>query len=1083
MIHNLFKVSFLLCFLVCIQPLKAQLFINEFLSSNHAGIEDMYGNNEDWIEIYNSGQSPVNLQGYYLSDDEDDKLMWSFPDTVIAPGSFLIVFASGHDIFESGEMHTNFRISIEGEPLFLSDPSGQQIDMVPAQNLLTDYSYGRYPDGAAQWYIMGNPSPEEPNNNQSNYTGILSPANVLTEGGFYQDSVEIQIAPAVTGSEIRYTTDGTEPDENSPLYTGPFKLYDRFGEPNQHSTIVTSTLGGWHGWDPPASEVFKAHNLRVKVFKPGYVPSEVVHTYFIDSTANMRYDLPVWSITTNHDNFFGQSEGLFIPQNYLNRGFEWEREAFIELFKDGQKVIGQHAGIRTHGGASRHYPQKTLRLYARNLYGNSHFEYPLFGDDHLTNDGRKQLNQFKRLLLRSSGNDWPMTLIRDAALQSLLEGIDIDKQAYTPSVAFINGEFWGIHNIRERQDRFYIATHYDLDPDSVVILKRDRNTGVYDLKEGEPGDEQHYIDMEAFIDNEDITDPVIYEQVKELMDVYNFIDFQIAHIFFANRDWPSNNNKYYRYKGAYDEDNDRTDGRWRWIVFDTDFSFGYSQTPPSHNTLVFATNDSHNSWPNASWATFLLRNLLDNESFKVAFINRFADHLNTRFKPSFVEARIDSFHNDLANVIDEHVNRWQRPFYWQGSTQNIIDFGNVRAGHVFNHIQNFFSLDEIHTVILDVDNPQRGSIKFSTLQHDEYPWTGDYFSNVPVLLKAIPEDGYEFVEWLETGDTLSEMYVYLDSDTQFTAVFEAKVAAFLPFTYPALHDVCDSDYVFDFWPPNAPALTYPQNIMFHTQDFTNTPDEQTEMVANYTCAYDLNNRPRINGLGVSGFSFINTGNPQNSETCLSENGWVGAAVLGLSTDACEDIELYFTAGTVQENSRTYNLRLQYKLSENDVWQDFEPFTEYTSSYTLHFQEFGPIPFPDYMENQDTVYLRWLYYQSPQSDDSGPRAQVRIDDIIVKLAEEPQDTIPDNDTVSVPEVVDYTNVTLYPNPGNNQFTIDLPFDDSYLIDVKNVLGQKMAETVFNGSRFVQNTANWPEGIYFIRIQHDADLPPLIFRWIK
>ena len=145
--------------------------------------------------------------------------------------------------------------------------------------------------------------------------------------------------------------------------------------------------------------------------------------------------------------------------NFTQRGREWEREAYIEYFDGGEAKFSQNLGIRIHGGATRTYPQKSIRLYARGEYGQEFIEYPIFGNKKIMEEGNVA-DKFKTLLLRNGGNDGQSTIFRDALMQSLVEHTSLDIQAYKPVIVFLNGEYWGIHNIRERFDRHYFEQYY-----------------------------------------------------------------------------------------------------------------------------------------------------------------------------------------------------------------------------------------------------------------------------------------------------------------------------------------------------------------------------------------------------------------------------------------------------------------------------------------------------------------------------------------------------------------------------------------------------------------------------------------------
>ena len=214
-------------------------------------------------------------------------------------------------------------------------------------------------------------------------------------------------------------------------------------------------------------------------------------------------------------------------------------------------------GVRMHGGATRSLAQKALRLYAKEEYDeeNKSIKYELF--ENMTKSyNDNPLVKFKRVVLRSSGNDnTGGSLFRDALMHALASDLNMNIQASRPCVAFINGEFWGIYNIRERYDNHYFANHYDTDKDKIALITI-AVRGTPELQEGDENDIAYYYEMIRFFNNHSLTDDANYKKAQEYLDIDNFVDYYIANIYSANADWPGNNNSFWRYKpdnGNYDD--------------------------------------------------------------------------------------------------------------------------------------------------------------------------------------------------------------------------------------------------------------------------------------------------------------------------------------------------------------------------------------------------------------------------------------------------------------------------------------------------------------------------------------------------
>ncbi|HEX9970460.1 MAG TPA: CotH kinase family protein, partial [bacterium] len=352
--------------------------------------------------------------------------------------------------------------------------------------------------------------------------------------------------------------------------------------------------------------------VRAREILSNSLPGKIsTHTYFI----NEKITLPVVSLTTNPPNLWDPDSGIYVlGKNYdpnppnLSANFwqDWERPVHVEFFEpDGNLCFSLDAGIKIFGGWSQAYPQKSVAIYARSRYGASDIDYQIFPD--------KPITKFEAIVLRNSGSDCLKTKLRDPMMQSLISESDLDIQAYRPAVVFLNGDYWGIHNIREKVNEYYLEANRGIDPDNIDLLEG--NGSVIE------GDRTHYQAMLDYIASHNMQLRETLDSIRTMMDVENFLDYEIAQIYYDNTDWPGSNIKFWRPRTA--------DGRWKWIVFDTDFGFGlHNSEAYKNNTIALATEPNGPNWSNPPWSTFLLRKLLENPVFKNDFINRFADHMN-----------------------------------------------------------------------------------------------------------------------------------------------------------------------------------------------------------------------------------------------------------------------------------------------------------------------------------------------------------------------------------------------------------------------------------------------------------------------
>ncbi len=295
--------------------------------------------------------------------------------------------------------------------------------------------------------------------------------------GFFTGPVTLDLSSADHEAVIVYTLDGREPIFLSPVYDGPLTLESRAGQPNTISLIPTNfrNPAEHYGWRPPAGEVFKINVVRARAFRPGLAPSPIITgSYIIDPDLAGQIPLPVVSLNTTAAFFFADDIGIYVPGdnyipgsiwsgNYYETGDLWERPVHLEIFdQQGNLLLAQTAGARMHGWLSRHLPQKTFRLYARSHDGPSRFECTLFPD--------LPYDSYNRFLIRNSGGDWGQTGFRVLAVRAMVDRMGFDTLAGRPVIHFINGEYWGRANLRERYDRHSLARSYGVPEDEVALL-------------------------------------------------------------------------------------------------------------------------------------------------------------------------------------------------------------------------------------------------------------------------------------------------------------------------------------------------------------------------------------------------------------------------------------------------------------------------------------------------------------------------------------------------------------------------------------------------------------------------------------
>lgn len=814
---------FLLLFLLT-HVTTAQIVINELLTSNTTVNTDEDNTPQDWVELYNSGSDVINLNGYGLSDNADVPFKWIFPDFLIAPGQHLLIWCSDKNRTDPNmPMHTNFKISADGETLRLTNAAGTTVDEIPPVVIAQNASYGRTFSGGPDFTVFTTPTPSSANL-------VVAPNKTLTaplfsvNSGFFDAPFTLAITHPDPEATIIYTLDGSEPDETNLLgntytyknqypefplnpvgpllsnsytslvYTAPIAISDRTPELNKISAI--STTYSFNPYYIPYFPISKGTVVRAKAVKPGNSGTIRTANYFVSGNGFRMTDLPVIALTMREDKMFGYYNGIYVAgkdfdiwrslfpnelsdgsagANYNRSGNAWEIKANINYFVEQNEVINQDIGVRIHGGQSRITPNKSLRIYAKSEYGSNALNYPFFAG--------VGYDSFKRLILRNSGGDTYRTMLRDGFAQRLTRHMMFQTQAYQPSVIYLNGEYWGIFNIQERYDDKYFKRVFDIDEDKLDYLEADGFIVEY-------GDNSHYMGMLEYIANNSMQDDANYNHAATLMDMDNYIDFYLTNIFIGNTDWPHNNIEFWRKRTAAYEPNAPygLDGRWRWVLKDTDFGFGGSDLPFAvhHNTLAYVC--AQQGYNNAEWPNFLFRNLLRNEGFRNQFISRFADMLNTTFIPERVNSILYQMKDAIAGEIGTHIARWNHigsVDIWNLNINTIAQFANERPEIQRDHIREKFGISENIPVTLDVNNAAQGHIKINTIDinsqtpgvsQNPYPWHGIYFKDIPITLKAIAQDDYKFSHWsgsVQSSDV--EITVTPSETVSLTAHFVPKV--------------------------------------------------------------------------------------------------------------------------------------------------------------------------------------------------------------------------------------------------------------------------------------------------------------------
>ena len=626
--------------------------------------------------------------------------------------------------------HANFKIRSSGEFLYLSNNSGDTVDVFEKVILPTDFSYGRVPLDTVVFGYYDTPTPGSENGLEYSIE-YFTDSVTYTSSGKDWDSFQIISLESDRPEDIIYfTSDGSWPDATSEVYADPI--------PISATTVI-----------------------RARIQREGNLPGPVSSkTVFVGS----GHELPVVSVTLDPFDLWDFNAGIYemgpnagTENPYFGANFwqDWEKPAHVAIYdKESNLLIDQDAGVKIYGAWSRARPQKSMAFFARKSYGKGSFSYPLFTE--------KPIENYENFVLRNGGNDYHMSMIRDALSGYLSSQMNLDHQGYEPYVMYLNGDYWGMMNMREKINEHFIAGNHNVYPEDVNLLERN--------SELVHGSAQSYIELINFISNHDFRNTQNYANLSEMMDIQNFISFWALNVFIDNKDWPGNNNKFWSLNAP--------GSKYRWISFDTDFGYSLYDNPAyPYNTLQFSMSEGNITWANPDWATLIIRKLEQNDDFRWRFINEFADRMNTIYHPDHILPVIDSFQQRIQNDVAANFSRWEGTMnYWQSHLNRIRVYFSNRPNYMRIHLMERYDITGTKDIEINISSPSAGFVNLNGMKQIELPFAGVYFQDVPIELEALPMPGYAFSHWEGALNSGSSKITYDMAGTgtaSFSAVFEA----------------------------------------------------------------------------------------------------------------------------------------------------------------------------------------------------------------------------------------------------------------------------------------------------------------------
>ena len=709
----------------------SQVVINEFSAANYDHTIDNFGEHEDWIELYNTTAIPQDLSGYHLSDKFTKPMKWAIPNgVIIGPNEHLLFWASGKDGLFSNVPHTNFKITQtrNSEAILFTDPLGNIID---SDSLNTpnqiNHSQGRSVDAGSDWQIFTNPTPGTSNSNGNLYS---PKPKLLPLAGFYNGPVTVSIENPNPNAKIYYTTNGQQPTNFSTLYTGPFTI-------SQTSTVSTIAIA-------------EDQNL---------LPSHIeYHTYFI----NEVHTLPVVAISGPLDDLMG-GDRTSRPHGKF------------ELFDDtGDRVAEVTGEFNKHGNDSWNYPQRGIDFISRDQFGDDYaVKYKVFPE-------YTKRDRFQRIILKAAANDnyhyENGAHIRDGYVHALAQraNMEMDARTYEPCILYVNGQYWGVYEMREKvDDHDYTEYYYDQKKKDIDFLK------TWGATWAEYGSRTDWNALVTFIENNDMTNAGNYAYVEERLNVLSLIDYMILHAHIVSSDWLNWNTAWWRGRNP--------DGgalKWRYVLWDEDATFGHyiNYTDiPTQSPLADPCNPELLDDPGGQGHIPMLKKLLKNEDFFATYINRYADLNNTFLNCDYMIPMLDEFIARIEPEMQRSINRWNGHMngWWQ-AVNELRDFILDRCPIINNAIVDCYEdegLEGPYNLTVNVFPENSGAVQINTAVGTNYPWVTTYFGGININLLALPETGWTFDHWEVGQNTFSPsqyteaISMSLESNDVLTAFF------------------------------------------------------------------------------------------------------------------------------------------------------------------------------------------------------------------------------------------------------------------------------------------------------------------------
>lgn len=696
-----------LMLILSVQICSAQILINEYSVSNLTGFADNFGSNEDWIELYNTSSSPINLTGYRLSDKLANPGKWTFGNVTINANGFIRIWASGNNVNAGPDLHTNFSLKqCSGDKIIFSSPSLTILDSLSLVKTQANHSRGRVLNGSPSWSLFINPTPNASNNTATAYLGYALTPSMSIGAGFFNSNQNVGISYFGSGITLRYTLDGTAPTNTSTIYSAPI------------SVATTSVI---------RAVAFSSNPLIM----PSFIES---NTYFI----NVTHSVNVISI-------FGDEISTLLAGTMINP------EIGLEYFDEwGAFKTEGYGEANKHGNDSWAYDQRGIDFICKDEFGYADvLKHKIFNS--------KGRNKFQRIIIKAAANDnYPFAggaHIRDSYVHTISQkaSLHLDERTWVPGVLYVNGQYWGVYDYREKVDDKDFTKHYfDADKDSLQFLQTWGGTwSAY----GGAQAQTDWTNLQNFIASNNMTVAANYNYASSYLSTKSLADYTILNSYVLCSDWLNWNTAWWR--GLNYQCDKR---KWRYTLWDQDATFGHYVNYtgiPSTEASASPCDPETLGDPGGQGHIPILNALLTNPTFKQYYVMRYFDLLNTGLSCTRMTQILDSMILKITPEMPRQIARWGGSMAdWQQNVLNMRNFIVKRCDSVTKAFNNCYNVTGPFKVTVDVNPPGSGIIDFNSLTLTSFIWSGSYPGNLENYLVARPNPNYCFTHWTSSSGSL-----------------------------------------------------------------------------------------------------------------------------------------------------------------------------------------------------------------------------------------------------------------------------------------------------------------------------------------